>query len=114
MSHTCHAIGCEKRVPPTMFMCKSHWFKVPKFLRDGIWATYRPGQCDDWNITPEYAEVAKQSIVAVAEKEGRTVDPQCDELQMYDVLVDIDKHPIVKAIRDWNMKQKEQRPGPPQ
>lgn len=48
MAHTCHAIGCSKKVPPAMFMCKSHWFRVPKFLRDGIWATYRPGQEKDW------------------------------------------------------------------
>jgi hypothetical protein len=27
-----------------MWGCKDHWFTLPKFLRDRIWATYRPGQ----------------------------------------------------------------------
>ena len=26
---------------------------------DRVWATYRPGQCDDWNITHEYAELVQ-------------------------------------------------------
>jgi hypothetical protein len=25
-------------------MCKQHWFMLPKPLRDGIYATYTPGQ----------------------------------------------------------------------
>ena len=42
--HTCHWPGCETAVPPAMWGCKAHWFKLPKALRDRIWATYRPGQ----------------------------------------------------------------------
>jgi hypothetical protein len=25
-----------------MFMCKRHWFMVPKTLRDEVWLHYRP------------------------------------------------------------------------
>lgn len=74
MAHTCHATGCERRVPPEMFMCRSHWFSLPKRLRDRIWATYRPGQCDDWNISQAYSEAAKECVRFIAAKEGREPD----------------------------------------
>lgn len=85
MAHTCHAIGCNARVPPQMFMCKRHWFMVPQCLRNRIWSTYRPGQCDDWQVSAEYCDAAKESLLAVAQKEGRTVDPSCPELQLYEI-----------------------------
>lgn len=74
MSHHCHAAGCTKNVPPEMFMCKKHWFSLSKRLRTLIWATYRPGQCDDWNISHQYATVAQEAVREVAVKEGRTED----------------------------------------
>lgn len=42
--HACHWPGCNVEVPPSMWGCKSHWFRLPKRLRDRIWETYRPGQ----------------------------------------------------------------------
>ena len=44
MSHTCHWPGCEREVPPAMWGCREHWFKLPKPLRDAIWKEYRHGQ----------------------------------------------------------------------
>lgn len=44
VKHTCHWLGCKKEVPPAMWGCKTHWFRLPKKLRDQIWATYVPGQ----------------------------------------------------------------------
>lgn len=81
MAHTCHATGCNVKVPPEMFMCKRHWFQLPKSLRDRVWATYRPGQCDDWQISHEYAEAAKAAVIFVAEKEGKEPDTS-----VYDML----------------------------
>jgi len=34
--HTCHWPGCNKEVPPAMWGCKTHWFSLPKRLRDRI------------------------------------------------------------------------------
>lgn len=51
--HTCHWPGCERQVPPAMWGCKPHWFKLPKYLRDLIWATYEPGQ--EVSLTPSAA-----------------------------------------------------------
>jgi hypothetical protein len=41
-----------------MWGCKEHWFKLPKRLRNAIWATYRPGQEVNMNPSREYLKVA--------------------------------------------------------
>jgi hypothetical protein len=81
MAHTCHATNCEVHVPPEMFMCKRHWFSLPKYLRDRIWKSYRPGQCEDWEISKEYSEAAKACVIFIANKEG--VEP---DIRLYEVL----------------------------
>lgn len=60
--HTCHAKGCAVHVPPKMFMCRSHWFALPKAMRDKIWALYRPGQEVTKDPSPEYVEHARACI----------------------------------------------------
>jgi len=92
MPHTCHAIGCDRYVPPTTFMCRQHWFSLPIKMRNRIWATYRPGQCDTLDPSPAYCETAKAAVVAVAEKEGRVIDSEDPKLLLYDMLqTDIEK-----------------------
>lgn len=56
--HECHWPGCGKQVPPAMWGCRTHWFKLPRTLRAKIWLHYRPGQ--EKNMTPsrEYLDVA--------------------------------------------------------
>lgn len=70
MAHHCHATACKVPVPPEMFMCKPHWFSLPKRLRMRIWATYRVGQYDDMNPSPEYCQAAKECVEYIASKEG--------------------------------------------
>lgn len=82
MAHTCHAVGCDVRVPPKMFMCKRHWFMVPKPLRDAIWATYRSGQERDKRPSDAYLKNANEAIRAVAVKEGRAQPNTIVELAM--------------------------------
>lgn len=81
MAHTCHATGCSVAVPPEMLMCKRHWFMLPKPLRDRVWRTYRRGQCDDWEISHDYAEAARRAVEYVARREGKVAD-----LRVYDML----------------------------
>lgn len=59
-SHHCHWPGCKSQVPPAKWGCYFHWMKLPKYLRDKIWAAYRPGQ--ERNLTPssEYIAVARE------------------------------------------------------
>lgn len=68
--HHCHARRCTVPVPPEMLMCRRHWFMVPKKLRDAVWATYRPGQCDDKQPSEAWHKAADAAILAVAQKEA--------------------------------------------
>lgn len=68
--HTCHAKGCDKPVPPRMFMCRPHWYMIPKKDRDRLWAVYVPGQERRKDPTDEYLEVAHELVELVAAKEA--------------------------------------------
>lgn len=59
-AHHCHWPGCDKQVPPAMWGCKTHWFKLPSALRSKIWRHYRPGQEKDMRPSPEYLEAANE------------------------------------------------------
>lgn len=86
MAHTCHAINCNVRTKPEMFMCLRHWRMLPKHMQRAIWSSYRQGQCDDWQITKLYAERAKACLRFVGETEGLTVTGDEDEMKLYDWL----------------------------
>ncbi len=58
--HHCHWPGCGKQVPPAMWGCYYHWMKLPKYLRDKIWAAFRPGQEVTMTPSREYVEVARE------------------------------------------------------
>jgi hypothetical protein len=68
--HTCHATGCTRAVPPKMFMCRPHWYSLPKAMRDAIWAAYVPGQERRKDPTPEYIAVARNAIQYLEAKEA--------------------------------------------
>lgn len=57
--HTCHWPDCEVQVPPAMWGCKPHWFRLPKGLRDRIWDTYELGQEVTMNPSSEYVAAAR-------------------------------------------------------
>jgi hypothetical protein len=59
-SHHCHWPDCDKQVPPAMWGCKVHWFKLPQRLRNKVWATYEPGQEVDMTPSDEYIAVARE------------------------------------------------------
>lgn len=61
MRHTCHWPGCNVAVPPAMWGCREHWFSLPKYLRDEIWRTYRPGQ--EITKTPSAEYIAAANLV---------------------------------------------------
>lgn len=58
--HTCHWPGCYLYVPPKMWGCRNHWYKLPKKLRDKVWENYRSGQEIDKKPSAEYLAVAKE------------------------------------------------------
>lgn len=59
MSHFCHWPGCPLEVPPRLWGCKKHWFKLPKEIRIRISETYIPGQEISKTPSREYIEAAK-------------------------------------------------------
>lgn len=72
--HTCHAQGCQEPCKPAYFMCRKHWFMVPKPLRDAVWREYHVGQEQGVaGVTRSYLAVTRQAIEAVANKEGKTM-----------------------------------------
>ncbi len=97
MPHTCHATACEKRVPPSMWGCKRHWFMVPKPIRDRVWRYYRAGQESDWHPRREYLEAARDAVIAVARKEG--VDP---DTSVYDTFLASFDGPTSKKPQERN------------
>lgn len=57
--HMCHWPGCPKPVPPKLWGCREHWFKLPVSLRARIWKHYRQGQEVDKQPSLAYIETAK-------------------------------------------------------
>lgn len=77
-SHHCHGRmpGCKGQCPPAKWGCTSCWFKLPKFLRDKVWAAYVPGQ--EVNMTPSrhYVAVAREVQAWIAANyPGSVEDP---------------------------------------
>lgn len=60
MKHHCHWFGCTKEVPPAMWGCSTHWFKLPARLRAKIWATYKAGQEITKTPSEAYLEASKE------------------------------------------------------
>jgi hypothetical protein len=68
--HECHWPGCGRQVPPAMWGCRSHWYALPKELRDRIWRTYRPGQERDINPSGDYLAAARAVQAWIAARAG--------------------------------------------
>lgn len=67
-NHTCHWPGCGKQVPPAMWGCRSHWFALPKHLRDAIWRTYSPGQEESGSVSEAYFDAAREAQTWIEER----------------------------------------------
>lgn len=49
-----------------MFMCREHWYKLRKAMRDAIWREYRPGQERDKAPSLRYLAVQRRAVGEVA------------------------------------------------
>lgn len=61
-SHSCPC-RCGQPIARTRLMCRTSWYKVPKWLRDQVWASWRNG---DGAGTPEHAEAIQAAIDSLA------------------------------------------------
>jgi hypothetical protein len=39
----CPVPRCGDQIDPSRLMCRTHWYRVPRPLRDHVWATWRSG-----------------------------------------------------------------------
>ena len=71
--HHCHWPGCNKQVPPALWGCRTHWFMLPRYLRNKIWMAYEIGQ--EINMTPskKYLEVAREVEQWIKENYGNKI-----------------------------------------
>lgn len=58
--HRCHWPGCNLQIPPAMWGCRTHWFRIPAPLRRRIWEAYEPGQEQRMDPSDEYVAVARE------------------------------------------------------
>jgi hypothetical protein len=70
MSHTCHALNCQRRCRPEYLMCLAHWRMVPRSLQNEVYRHYREGQCEDMGFSRAWHYAAYRAINAVALREG--------------------------------------------
>lgn len=58
----CAIKRCSCQIDPSRLMCSSHWYMVPKELRDQVWATWRSGQ---GAFTSQHREAVRRAVIAV-------------------------------------------------
>ena len=69
----CPIDGCTNRCADAQLMCKPHWYKVPKEMRDKVWKTARKMWHDDPDVETAYKawrEAADEAIAAVETSEA--------------------------------------------
>lgn len=58
--HHCHWPGCNIQVPPAMWGCRQHWFRLPPALRTEIWQNYKIGQEETGTPSNAYLRTARK------------------------------------------------------
>ncbi len=71
MIHTCHANDCAVETPPSMFMCRKHWYMVPQSLQNAVWKAYRDTKGASRGRNRAYCTAAADAVEHVAKQEGR-------------------------------------------
>jgi hypothetical protein len=68
--HHCHWPGCTRQVPPAMWGCRPHWYRLPAELRQRIWRCYQPGQEITGRPSAAYVEVAREAQAWIAAQQS--------------------------------------------
>ena len=74
--HVCHWPGCEAQVPPAMWGCRAHWYRLPKEIRAEIWRAYRPGQERDGRPSVAYIRAANKATAWVQAQQRKAQQSQ--------------------------------------
>ena len=55
--HLCNWPGCRRPIPLSMWGCNSHWYTLPKEIRDQIWQGWTVGKLSpEWIAANEAAQ----------------------------------------------------------
>lgn len=65
--HKCHWPGCLHPVKPAIFMCRSHWYRLPERIRTAIWRAYTPGQEQTKTPSDQYVKAAQEAFAWILE-----------------------------------------------
>lgn len=102
MTHTCHAIGCNREVDPRFFMCPTDWYELPKADRDLIYELYVPGQEIRKDPSVAYIEAANRIIREQAIRKGlikgEIICDQCKQFKPF--VVNLDGDDLCKECAD--------------
>lgn len=100
--HHCHWPGCEKQVPPAMWGCSRHWFKLPRELQLRIWSSYRPGQEIDGKPSANYIADAKAVQAWIAQHDDQSWDRAAEQLTRRALGADVDRpiNPHATSVDD--------------
>lgn len=77
-AHTCHAIGCSAVIPPRLFMCREHWYKLPYHYRKEVFRYYKAGQEVSKNPSRKYIQAASAAIAWLNKKTKRESNGQAE------------------------------------
>ena len=74
MANRCPIDGCPRERKSKQLMCRSHWYKVPKELRDKVWRTAEAMWADESDLPSgtytAWSEARSEAIAAVELKEA--------------------------------------------
>ena len=75
---TCQAVGCCNARSPSQFMCKRHWFALPRALRTQVnatWRAWKAAEGEDRSLRwIDYNEARDEATRWTAEGEGKLAD----------------------------------------
>ena len=76
--HRCHWPGCPRDVPPRLWGCRPHWFRLPQAIRNEIWQHYRPGQERDKHPSVDYVAAARRARAYALEHPDPALAPPAE------------------------------------
>jgi hypothetical protein len=63
----CHVPHCNEQIDPSRLMCRRHWYRVPKQLRDQVWATWQSGR---GTLSSEHQSAVRMAVSACRDRTG--------------------------------------------
>ena len=63
----CQVPRCDEQIDPSRLMCRGHWYRVPKQLRDRVWATWQSGH---GTSSSEHQRAVRRAVAASHDPTG--------------------------------------------